>query len=57
MTFELPSGLKEKRILLRPLVWCNNVIRQEYNPIGYNYPCCVCGSDNWIEIKMNEVRK
>jgi len=34
---------------------CNNVIREEYNPIGKHKPCKVCNSSKWIEIKMNEV--
>ena len=33
---------------------CNNVIREEYEPIGLNKPCKVCGSNVWIKIKMKE---
>ncbi len=34
---------------------CSNVIRDEYDPRGKNKPCMVCGANEWIRIKMNEV--
>jgi hypothetical protein len=36
---------------------CSNVMRHEYNPSGKHHNCCVCDSNNWVEIIMDEKKK
>lgn len=36
---------------------CNNVMRSEYNNGISFLPCCVCLSNKWVKIIMEEVNK